>query len=379
MRNRLTCVLLFTKCVLFILIQAQLNDQCQVARSGTTGVCRHYEDCPVVLNELIEHGLMPTKCGYQDRKEIICCPLPPTQKPTSSPLQSNRISAKSKQNAQFVTTHKWMYTQQQKWHCDLLLIVVTTNNTFLFLSFFVFVLLYWNINRMCWVSRCGERACAYRTSRNQWKTNRAESVSLFHFYRAVNCWRWADETERIPAHGNNTNDSIKTTTSKINTSSWLMNGIYLYRHWLDLRDPTTKALHGDVAEVWFPIDLCLLPHIVCTLWLCEYCMFSCFELKINFKTLTKMLISLAQLVDQLRTYYWAIWIIDPTLMMHNRANSPSLNASSIQTISNHRNTMISHWWKSTNPFRLVITFDRPVCRKPNRLNPAMLLHRVGAK
>lgn len=102
MRNRVT-IILFTKCALFILIHAQfnLNDRCQVARAGTPGICRHYEDCPVVLNELLDHGLLPTKCGFLDRKEIICCPVPPTQKPTSLPLQPNRISAKSKQNTKF--------------------------------------------------------------------------------------------------------------------------------------------------------------------------------------------------------------------------------------------------------------------------------------
>lgn len=99
-------IVLFIKCVLFILIHAQLNlnDRCQVARSGTEGICRHYEDCPMVLNELLNDGLMPTKCGFQNRKEIICCPLPPTPKPTSLPPQTNRISAKSKQNTKFLTT-----------------------------------------------------------------------------------------------------------------------------------------------------------------------------------------------------------------------------------------------------------------------------------
>lgn len=99
MRNRISFILI-AKCVLFVVIYAQLelNDQCQVARSGAAGVCRFYEDCPVVLNELIDHGLVPTKCGFLDRREIICCPLPPTPKPKPSitPQTANRISAKSK-------------------------------------------------------------------------------------------------------------------------------------------------------------------------------------------------------------------------------------------------------------------------------------------
>lgn len=57
----------------------------------------------MVLNELLDHGLMPTKCSYtQNRQEIICCPSSPTQKPTSLP-EPNRISAKSKQNVKYFT------------------------------------------------------------------------------------------------------------------------------------------------------------------------------------------------------------------------------------------------------------------------------------
>ncbi|XP_055327030.1 venom protease-like [Sitodiplosis mosellana] len=94
MRNCAT--ILLAKCVVFVLINAQLslNDRCQVARSGTNGICRYYEDCPVVLNELLDHGLTPTKCGFQDRKEIICCPLPPTKKPITSSIMPNRASEK---------------------------------------------------------------------------------------------------------------------------------------------------------------------------------------------------------------------------------------------------------------------------------------------
>lgn len=96
MRNYISLIL-FAKCVL-IFAQLDLNDHCQVARSGSNGICRFYEDCPKVLNELVEQGLIPAKCGFQNRREIICCPLPPTPKPTIAPQNSNRISAKSKQN-----------------------------------------------------------------------------------------------------------------------------------------------------------------------------------------------------------------------------------------------------------------------------------------
>lgn len=105
MRNCVT--IFFVKCALFVLIQAQLNvnDPCKVAGTGSNGICRYYEDCPQAVTEIIEHGITPAKCGYQDRKDVICCALPPTPKPTRPPQSSNRISAKSKQNAQHAQNH----------------------------------------------------------------------------------------------------------------------------------------------------------------------------------------------------------------------------------------------------------------------------------
>lgn len=106
MRN-LISLILFAKCVLFAVIFAQLdlNDHCQVARSGISGICRFYEDCPAVLTELLEQGLIPAKCGFKERREIICCPLPPTTKPSIAPQIANRTSAKSKQNVKLLTTN----------------------------------------------------------------------------------------------------------------------------------------------------------------------------------------------------------------------------------------------------------------------------------
>lgn len=81
-----------------LVLSQSLNSQCQVARSGAAGICRLLQDCPVVLNEIINESLLPTKCGYQNRKQIVCCPLPPTPHTTTtlSPNVDQRISAKSK-------------------------------------------------------------------------------------------------------------------------------------------------------------------------------------------------------------------------------------------------------------------------------------------
>lgn len=111
MRNSVS-IILFAKCVILIFAHHKLNDHCQVARSGADGICKFYEECPVVLAELSQEGLIPANCGYQNRREIICCPLPPTRKPTISPQVSNRISAKSKQNA-INYIHKYLYRSRE--------------------------------------------------------------------------------------------------------------------------------------------------------------------------------------------------------------------------------------------------------------------------
>lgn len=96
--NNISALVLLAKCLLFVLISGEgnLGDTCQVARSGAAGTCRYLDDCPTVINEIIEHSLYPAECGSYNRKQIICCPLPPTQKPNIETNQSNRTSAKSK-------------------------------------------------------------------------------------------------------------------------------------------------------------------------------------------------------------------------------------------------------------------------------------------
>lgn len=102
---------LLIEVLLLVLIHGDLNlnDECQVARTGINGICRYYEDCPVVLAELLEQGLSPNQCGTKDRKEIICCPVPQTPKPTKKTKPTNRISAKSKQK-NLLLLNEYLYT-----------------------------------------------------------------------------------------------------------------------------------------------------------------------------------------------------------------------------------------------------------------------------
>lgn len=91
------CVFLIAS-VLFVSTSAQnkLNDQCQVARSGSLGRCQYLEICSIVLKEINEQGLFPNFCASQDRKQLVCCPLPPTKRTTLRPSTPSRISARSK-------------------------------------------------------------------------------------------------------------------------------------------------------------------------------------------------------------------------------------------------------------------------------------------
>lgn len=90
-------IVLLTMCSLYVTTNGDgsLNDTCQAARSGAAGVCRYLDDCPGVLVEIVEHSLYPSECGSFNHRQIICCPLPPTMKPVTESIQSNRISAKS--------------------------------------------------------------------------------------------------------------------------------------------------------------------------------------------------------------------------------------------------------------------------------------------
>lgn len=54
--------------------QFYLNDECTVGRSNKNGTCRFVNDCPVIVNEALDQSVFPTLCGFQQRKEIICCP-----------------------------------------------------------------------------------------------------------------------------------------------------------------------------------------------------------------------------------------------------------------------------------------------------------------
>lgn len=82
--------------VLFTSIFAQkLNEQCQVARSGSIGKCQFFENCPQVVKEISDQGLLPNFCDIDGRKQLVCCPIPPTKRTTTQAPETIRISRKS--------------------------------------------------------------------------------------------------------------------------------------------------------------------------------------------------------------------------------------------------------------------------------------------
>lgn len=143
------CVLWITS-VFFISTSAQnkLNDQCQVARSGSMGRCQYLENCSVVLKEINEQGLFPNFCTSQDRKQLVCCPLPPTKRTTVKPSTPSRISAQSKfsiETQKSVGSFNLIYRRQN---------VSNTKNHFTNVYQIQLVLAKTILNRIYFVARC---------------------------------------------------------------------------------------------------------------------------------------------------------------------------------------------------------------------------------
>lgn len=74
---------------------ADVGEKCQVARSGAQGVCQVINSCQPVIDEIVNHGLFPTQCGFRGRDQIVCCPVPVTTTTTTT-LAPSRISQRSK-------------------------------------------------------------------------------------------------------------------------------------------------------------------------------------------------------------------------------------------------------------------------------------------
>lgn len=91
----LCIVPLFLIVVVTSVIGQNVDDPCQVARSGAPGLCKIINDCPPVIDEIVKQGLFPAQCGFRGREQIVCCPVPRTVTTTTTPAPT-RISQRSK-------------------------------------------------------------------------------------------------------------------------------------------------------------------------------------------------------------------------------------------------------------------------------------------
>lgn len=51
-----------------------INETCQIRRTGAPGICRLIDDCPPIIQEIVQLHLSPTSCGFEGYKQIVCCP-----------------------------------------------------------------------------------------------------------------------------------------------------------------------------------------------------------------------------------------------------------------------------------------------------------------
>lgn len=91
----ISCIVPLYLIVVVSVVGQNIDDPCQVARSGAPGLCKIINDCPPVIDEIIKQGLFPAQCGFRGREQIVCCPVPRTVTTTTTPAPT-RISQRSK-------------------------------------------------------------------------------------------------------------------------------------------------------------------------------------------------------------------------------------------------------------------------------------------
>uniref|UniRef100_A0A182MQJ3 Peptidase S1 domain-containing protein n=1 Tax=Anopheles culicifacies TaxID=139723 RepID=A0A182MQJ3_9DIPT len=86
--------------IVFLLLAARnivhadgnVGDPCTVQRSNELGICRPVSECAPVIDDIRLRRGNPTKCGFIDRVQIVCCPqtgTTPAASTTQSPMGRN--------------------------------------------------------------------------------------------------------------------------------------------------------------------------------------------------------------------------------------------------------------------------------------------------
>uniref|UniRef100_A0A1S4GZD7 Uncharacterized protein n=2 Tax=Anopheles gambiae TaxID=7165 RepID=A0A1S4GZD7_ANOGA len=66
------CVILFV--IATVRCDLEVGDPCIVQRTNEPGICRIVSECAPVIDDIRNRRGNPTKCGFIDRVQIVCCP-----------------------------------------------------------------------------------------------------------------------------------------------------------------------------------------------------------------------------------------------------------------------------------------------------------------
>ncbi|XP_058060708.1 venom protease-like [Anopheles bellator] len=90
----------------------EVGEQCVVQRTNGPGICRPVSECPPVIDDIRNRRGNPTKCGFIDRVQIVCCPLDKgstVASSTQSPaLAHERIAEKCAEYGQAVYVKEYV-------------------------------------------------------------------------------------------------------------------------------------------------------------------------------------------------------------------------------------------------------------------------------
>ncbi|XP_053666525.1 venom protease-like [Anopheles marshallii] len=90
-REALSQPVLLIVLLVFVLIvhgDLEVGEQCTVQRTNEPGFCRPVSECAPIIDDIRNRRGNPTKCGYIDRVQIVCCPQTGTNPVVASTTQS---------------------------------------------------------------------------------------------------------------------------------------------------------------------------------------------------------------------------------------------------------------------------------------------------
>uniref|UniRef100_A0A182NZ25 Peptidase S1 domain-containing protein n=1 Tax=Anopheles dirus TaxID=7168 RepID=A0A182NZ25_9DIPT len=119
-RNASSCLLLLPSLLLLLLalgsVRADLEGEpCVVQRTNEPGICRPVSECAPVIDDIRNRRGNPTKCGFVDRVQIVCCPqagtTPAAATSTPSPAlrtEHQRVQEKCAEYGQAVFSKEYV-------------------------------------------------------------------------------------------------------------------------------------------------------------------------------------------------------------------------------------------------------------------------------